>query len=417
MDKDKTLGIYIHLPFCAKKCAYCDFYSLAGREERMDAYQKALLRHIRESADALAEYTIDTVYFGGGTPSFYGADRLIELFSALKRYGRVLLSAEVTLEANPDSVNYHDLLRLRRQGFNRISIGAQCADDHILRRIGRIHTFSQVEEAVRSARAAGFQNVSLDLIYGLPGQTRVGWAETLNAALNLKPDHLSCYGLKIEEGTPLWEKRDDPTIPDDDTQADMYLYTVNELERHGFRQYEISNFARRGCASRHNLKYWQGDPYLGFGAAAHSFFGNERFSFVSDLERYIDNIADGWPVVDSRETISAYERACEYIMLGLRTTRGISEEEYYSIFPCKFDMARELMESYVKNGWMQVEEGRWSFTPQGFLLSNTLIGDILAAQTRQRASIVSPWKESPSPDYQFTMFPNHMADQPLFPGV
>lgn len=417
MDKDRALGIYVHIPFCAGKCAYCDFYSLAGCDSMIPAYQRAILRHIREASEIMQGYLTDTVYFGGGTPSHYGADRLIEIFSALKKHARVLVDSEVTLEANPESINYRDLVKLRRAGFNRISIGAQCADDGILKSIGRLHTWKDVEEAVKSARQAGFENVSLDLIYGLPSQTRDGWAETLRRAVNLKPEHLSCYGLKIEEGTPLWEFRDSPFIPDDDAQADMYLYTVDELERYGYRQYEISNFAKRGFESRHNLKYWRDEEYIGFGAAAHSFVNNLRFSFVNDIGTYIENIDGGKPVVDQQEVISDFERSCEYVMLGLRTTRGISEEEYYSIFPCKFDMARELMESYVKNGWMQLEDGRWSFTPQGFLLSNVLIGDILSAQTKQRSTIVSPWKEKPVEEYQFTMFTKPMNSEPIFRGI
>ncbi len=417
MDKLKRLGIYIHIPFCAGKCAYCDFYSLSGCDKLMPDYHKALLKHIKEAEPQLEGYIIDSVYFGGGTPSYYGADRIIEIFNTLKKYGRVLVDSEVTMEANPDSVSYQDMVRLHKAGVNRLSIGAQCADDGILKSIGRLHDWKQVEEAVLNARKAGFENVSLDLIYGLPSQTREGWSDTLKKAIALKPEHFSCYGLKIEEGTALYPYKNSPFIPDDDTQADMYLFTVDTLERYGYRQYEISNFARRGFASRHNLKYWQDEEYLGFGAAAHSFINSRRFSFVSDIEKYTAGIMENSTVVDSEEDISDFERAGEYLMLGLRTTRGISEEEYYSIFPCKLDMARELMESYVKNGWMVKSEGRWSFTPQGFLISNTLIGDILDAQTRQRTSIVAPWKESEAGDYQFTFFKNFTDEVKLFNGI
>ena len=408
--------MYIHIPFCASKCAYCDFYSRAGCEDKIPDYQKALLRHIRECSPQLEGYLTDTVYFGGGTPSFYGADRIIAIFECLKKSGRVLRDSEVTMEANPDSVSYRDLVRLRKAGINRLSIGAQCADDGILKSIGRLHTFAQVEEAVKNARQAGFENISIDLIYGLPSQTREGWAETLNRAVNLKPEHLSCYGLKIEEGTPLYMFKDSPFIPDDDVQADMYLYTVDALERFGYRQYEISNFSRRGFQSRHNLKYWRGQEYLGFGAAAHSYINSRRFSFISDISGYSRNIMENKPVIATDEMISDSEKADEYLMLGLRTAYGISEAEYYRIFPCKFDMLRELLQSYVKNGWMVKTEDRWSFTPQGFLISNTLIGNILETQTRQKTSIVSPWKEG-QPGYQYTMFTKPEGDAQLFHGI
>jgi len=415
---NKDIGIYIHIPFCAGKCAYCDFYSLAGRDELMDQYQKALLRHIRETSSQMEGYVADTVYFGGGTPSYYGANRLIELFNALKKYANVLVDSEVTLEMNPDSVRYGDLVKLKRAGFNRLSLGVQSANDSILNSIGRLHTFAQAEKAVDDARRAGFENISLDLIYGLPSQTREDWADTLTRAAALKPDHVSCYGLKIDEGTPLYPFKNSPFIPDDDTQADMYIYAMEALPRFGYTQYEISNFARRGYQSRHNLKYWTGQEYMAFGAAAHSYVNGQRFSYVADVEKYIANIQRDRSVVDHLETINDFERAGEYIMLGLRTTRGISEQEYYDIFPCKFDMARELLDRYVAQGLMVKNGDRWSFTTRGFLLSNVLIADVLDAQTKQRMSIVAPWKEAEDDgDYQFSLFYQKPGTVQLFNGI
>jgi len=414
----KNIGIYIHIPFCAGKCSYCDFYSLAGRDELMDLYQKALLRHIKETSSQLEGYVADTVYFGGGTPSYYGAARLIEIFDALKKHANVLIDGEVTLEVNPDSVKYRDLVRLRRAGFNRLSIGAQSANDEILKNIGRLHNFAQVEKTVQNARKAGFENVSLDLIYGLPAQTREDWADTLTRAAALKPDHFSCYGLKIEEGSLLYPFKNSPFIPDDDTQADMYLYTTEAMTRFGYSQYEISNFARRGCHSRHNLKYWTGEEYMSFGAAAHSYVNGQRYNYVADIEKYIGNILNGRSVVEHLEEINDFERAGEYLMLGLRTNHGISEKEYYDIFPCKFDMARELMDSYIQRGWMVKNGDRWSFTAQGFLLSNILISDVLDAQTKQRMSIVSPWKTADEgEDYQFSLFYQKPGEVQLFQGI
>lgn len=233
MQKEKApLGLYIHIPFCRQKCAYCDFYSLPRSEEKMDAYTAALLRHIEEVAPRTAAHRVDTVYFGGGTPSYLGPDRLTKLLRTLRKRCPVARDAEITLEANPDSACDVKALRaLRRAGFNRISLGVQSADDGLLRAIGRIHTFAQVQEAVAAVRKAGFKNLSMDLIYGLPGQTMQQWEDTLAAVIALAPEHVSCYGLKLEPGTPLYDRRDSECFPDDDAQADMYLYAVRFWHR------------------------------------------------------------------------------------------------------------------------------------------------------------------------------------------
>lgn len=420
MDKDiKTLGVYIHIPFCASKCAYCDFYSLAGCDERMPDYQRAVIRHIEEAAPQLDGYYIDTVYFGGGTPSYFGAARLIEIFDALKRNGRVMVDSEVTLEANPDSITLQDLQKLQKAGFNRLSIGVQTDDDGTLRSLGRRHNFAQAEAAVENGRRAGFDNISVDLIYGLPSQTREGWAETIKRAAALKPEHISCYGLKIEKGTPLYLFKDSPFIPDDDAQADMYLYAAEALERFGYHQYEISNFAIRGFESQHNLKYWTGQEYFGVGAAAHSYMGGQRFSFLSDMEQYCRRMESGGDVVDHCEKISKFEQAGEYLMLRLRTTEGISEKEYREIYSCEFAPIRELLLQYEKQGWAVRNEDRWYFTPQGFLLSNTLIGSILESQTKQRIYEGTPWKKQEEEDRaaQYTMFENQVKGTRLFNGI
>ena len=389
---DKNVGIYMHIPFCSGKCAYCDFYSVVGKDKLMSEYHSAVLQHIKEYAPQLDGYLIDTVYFGGGTPSHFGATRLIGIFNALKKYGNVLVDSEVTAEVNPESVTKEDLIKLRRAGFNRLSIGVQSANDTMLKNLERRHSFAEAENAVLNARAAGFQNISIDLIYGLPSQSKDDWADTLNRALAMKPDHISCYGLKIEEGTPLYIFRDSPFVPDDDAQADMYMYAVETLSRFGLRQYEISNFAKRGYESRHNLKYWLGDEYLGIGPSAHSYLGGIRFSNIEDVEKYTENIFEGKNVIDQHEDISDFERAGEYLMLRLRTIYGISESEYKSIFRCSMDMVLELFERYQKQGFAYQKDGRWILTTQGFMVSNVIIGEILDAHTNQRAHIARPWQ-------------------------
>ncbi|MCD7769822.1 MAG: radical SAM family heme chaperone HemW [Oscillospiraceae bacterium] len=391
--EDKLLGIYIHIPFCASKCGYCDFYSLANCSGRMNKYQDALLRHIEEAAATMAPYYIDTMYFGGGTPSYYGAKRLTEIFNAVKRSGKVLKSAEVTVECNPDSVTRRDLHLLRKEGVNRISLGMQSASDDLLKIIGRRHSFAQVKKAVKMIRAEGFDNLSLDLMYGLPNQTKADWAQTLARALELEPEHLSCYGLKLEEGTPMYEAYlGSPVIPTDDEQADMYLYMVETLAHYGYQQYEVSNFAKRGYACRHNMKYWDMDDYLGFGPGAHSCMGNTRYGFVRSLDGYIRGVERGEDLVEEYERLEELDRAAEYLMLGMRRGRGISQEEYHKIYRSDFAPIEALLKEYEKDGWTKNFDGRWCFTPSGFLVSNILIGSLWEAQAEYRIS-GKPWME------------------------
>ena len=416
---DKRVGIYIHIPFCASKCAYCNFYSLASSDKLMPELQSAILQHIEEYAPHLDGYIIDTVYFGGGTPSYYGAGRLISIFNALKKHGHVLLDAEVTAEVNPGSITKEDLLKLRRAGFNRLSIGVQSASDVVLKNLGRQHSFADAEETVKNARQAGFTNISIDIILGLPSQDNDDWSETLTRAVALKPEHISCYGLKIEEGTQLYILKDSPFLPDDDKQADMYLYAVEMLSRFGYKQYEISNFARKGFESRHNLKYWLGDEYIGFGPAAHSYIGQSRYSFVEDVEKYIDRVGSGQDsVVEYSEEMSDFEKAGEYLTLRLRTMHGISEEEYYDIYKLKMDFVLALLREYESNGWAIFKDGRWRFTPTGFLISNTLITELLEAQLKQRTETSKPWhSQTNGEETQMTLFKKRTITTTLFGGT
>lgn len=378
---NSPLGLYIHIPFCRSKCAYCDFYSLSGREQRMDAYQRALLTHLTESAPMAKAYCVDTVYFGGGTPSFYGEKRLSELLKHIKKIYRLDPNAEITMEANPDSVDLKMLKRLRRAGFNRISLGVQSADNALLSSLGRPHTFEQSCRAVEWARKAGFQNVSLDLIYGLPDQTMENWQNTVEQVLALNPEHISAYGLKVEEGTPLFRRvQNGEILPDDDVQADCYLWTVERLAKEGYNQYEISNFAKDGLFSRHNLKYWMTQPYMGFGPGAHSDFGSRRYSFIRDLDGYINGILEGGPIVDEDDQIPQKERSGEYLMLRLRTEHGIDGWEYQNKYIMNFAPLEQKLLEYEKAGFAVRNGNRWNLTPKGFLLSNSIISSLLDLQ-------------------------------------
>lgn len=380
----KALGLYVHIPFCRQKCSYCDFYSLAHSEEKMDDYTAALVHHLEEVAPQAAAHQVDTVYVGGGTPSYLGEKRLCAILKTIRKRYDVARNAEITLEANPDSAGDVKALKaLRRAGFNRISLGVQSADDGLLQRIGRIHTFEQVKTAVAAARKAGFDNLSMDVIYGLPGQTMAQWEDTLSALLSLSPQHLSCYGLKVEEGTPLWQRRQQETFPDDDRQAEMYLYAVAMLAENGFEQYEISNFARKGYASRHNLKYWHMDEYAGFGPGAHSDMGGVRFAYVRDMDRYIR----GQLLLSESEDGATLARDFEYVMLSLRTAEGIDRRYFETVYRQRFDPMETLFCRYETAGLAQRTEKGWRLTPRGFLVSNAIIVELeeaLGEQKRQR---------------------------------
>ena len=376
------LGIYIHIPFCRSKCAYCDFYSLPCQEKNealMKRYLTALCAHIKECGALAPKYKVDTIYFGGGTPSFFGSAGLSTILAAIRRAFDVDSKAEITFEANPDSVNDKLLQRLRNEGFNRVSLGVQCDDDQILQTIGRPHTYDQAKEAVEKIRRAGFTNVSVDLIYGLPGQTLAGWKQTVEHVMELHPEHISCYGLKLEEGTPLYTNQHRYHLPEDDDQADMYLAAVDILTSNGFRQYEISNFARKGLYSRHNMKYWMGNEYLGFGPSASSDFAGRRFTMVRDIEEYIEGIRTGGEVIEDQEEIPLWDRAGEYIMLRLRTLNGISGEDYERRFRLPFEPLEKELEK--QQGYaVKSPDGRWRLTPKGYLISNTIISDLLVIQ-------------------------------------
>ena len=374
------LGIYIHIPFCRSKCDYCDFYSLAGREDQMDRYQKALLAHLKETAPLAQGFPVDSIYFGGGTPSCYGAKRIKELLAHLSKLFQVERDAEITVECNPDSVDWRSMARLRRSGVNRISLGVQSSDDEELRRLGRVHTWQQVKDAVAACRKAGLDNISLDLIYGLPDQTLEQWENTLADALVLAPRHISCYGLKLEEGTPLYDRRESLNLPDGDLQADMYLYAVELLGQNGYVQYEISNFAQPGYESRHNLKYWMLEEYAGFGPGAYSDFGGVRYGYTRDLDGYIAGRLD----LAESERISPQEREMEYIMLRLRTARGIDIREFENRFRQRFAPLAAILESCAAHGLARQTETGWCLTPRGFLVSNRIIGDLQEELNREK---------------------------------
>ena len=383
-SKNKTpLGIYIHVPFCRSKCQYCDFYSITNKDPVMhDGYLNAICAHIKEAGPLAPNYRVDTIYFGGGTPTFFGAEGMATIMTAIRRSFDVAGDAEITFEANPDSVVDKDLKRLYAEGFNRVSLGVQSDDDQMLQRLGRPHTYDQVLTAMKRLRKAGFHNISIDLMYGLPSQTLTEWRSTLENCLSLNPDHISCYGLKVEPGTPLYAYREAANLPDDDAQADMYLAAVQLLKEKGYRQYEISNFAKRGKFSRHNLKYWTGGEYLGFGPDAASDFAGKRYTMVRDLTAYMQGIKKGGQVIAELSEVPVRERAGEYLMMRLRTVGGINREEYEKKFLLPFEPLEILLQQQADHNLAVFANDRWHLTPEGMLVSNSIISDLLLAQDR-----------------------------------
>lgn len=381
---EKTpLGIYVHIPFCRSKCHYCDFYSIPGEDRPlMDRYLKAICTHIRECGELSPGYRVDTIYFGGGTPTHFGADGLAAILTTIRQNFDVSPRAEITFEANPDSVNLRLLRKLKSEGFNRVSLGIQTDNDELLKALGRPHTYADAVAAVKNIRRAGFRNLSVDLMYGLPNQTLDQWEATLENVMRLQPEHMSCYGLKVEMGTPLYDIQDHCGLPGDDVQADMYLTMVDALKAKGYRQYEISNFAKRGMASCHNLKYWRGGEYLGFGANASSDYDGKRFIMTRDINDYIDGVLNHGQVIFELQDIPIQDRAGEYLILRLRTHHGISREEYERQFLLPFDPIEEKLEENRAAHLAILSDGRWRLSPQGLLVSSTIISDLLLAQER-----------------------------------
>ncbi len=362
------LGIYIHVPFCAAKCSYCDFYSLSGRLELRDAYTERLIRDLQQAA-VCQDFSIDTIYFGGGTPSLLGGTRIAQMLQTVYDNYAVEPDAEITVEANPDSMTDDFLTVSREAGVNRLSMGIQSADDRELQALGRIHTFAQARDAFFRARQAGFSNLSVDLMYALPGQSMEQLCASLDALLDLQPEHLSCYGLTLEEHTPLGRLH--PTLPDEDTQADMYLAVCDRMRRAGFEHYEISNFAKPGFASRHNSRYWKQSPYLGFGPGAHGDFAGERYEIPRDLSAWLRGQAQ-----PEREDERDIDRAAEYIMLSLRTSAGFDADVYTKRFSADPAPVQRVLSSLPKQ-YVHYTDSRWSLTEDGFLISNAVIVSVL----------------------------------------
>lgn len=356
------LGLYVHVPFCARKCAYCDFASWAGRQADMPRYVDAVCSEITRRAAQCGHPAADTVFFGGGTPSLLPAELFKRLARTLRQQFHILPDAEWTVECNPGTLTQRFADTLAACGVTRISLGMQAAQPQLLRALNRIHDMHGVRQAVEIARAAGIGQLNLDLMLGLPGQTLQHWQDTLSQALSLRPQHISCYALIVEEGTVLYDAvaRGEAVLPDEQLERSMYALCRSTLQAHGFHQYEISNFALDGCECRHNVNCWKREDYLGFGCAAHSLWQNERRANPSDLNEYLNHAA---PEV---EHISANEAMFESLMLGLRLTAGIDESDFARRHGrALWDVYGQRLTPALLDGRLTRQDGRIALTEHG----------------------------------------------------
>ena len=376
---DKTLGLYIHFPFCQSKCPYCDFYSITD-SSCADRYVNALILQMQDYSKAASRHDVDSIFFGGGTPSMLSTKQLLKVIDGIYDNFNVRGDAEFTMEANPATLKTASLRKLRRAGINRLSIGLQSANDDELRALGRIHTYADFEESFRIARKAGFDNISVDLMYGIPNQTPESFAYTLKTVTALEPEHISVYGLKIEEGTPFDERIDTLKLPDEDTECKMYFDTVEYLALKGYAQYEISNFSKPGHQCVHNLRYWNCEEYLGFGPGAHSYFGNKRFAYKKNISDYVKNMENPGSVSDVLSEcyeVKENERIGEYVMLRMRLSEGVDTEFFAATFGIDFErLFGKYLEKYEKNGFVRKKDRSWSFTPKGMYVSNYILSSM-----------------------------------------
>lgn len=373
------LGLYIHVPFCRRKCLYCDFYSVCRSAENEIPYAEALLNQMKKWKPKAKKNAIDTVYIGGGTPSLLKNETMYEIMCAVHSDFHVLSNAEISIEANPGMLTGDKLAYYRGLGINRLSIGMQSANDEELRMLGRPHTFEEFRSAFYIARMEGFKNVNVDIMYGIPKQTKMGFLDSLGRLIELSPDHISLYGLKVEENTPLAGLTAlTSKIPDEETQAEMYLSAVALLSKAGYEQYEISNFAKPQKTCRHNLRYWRGEGYLGFGPSASSYFGSTRFTCERDLKKYIANEGDESRMLSEKKILTKQDIETEYVMLRFRLAEGIDVKDYMNRFGVNFDARYGgKMEPYVAKEFIVPTKSGYRLSPKGMLVSNAILSDIL----------------------------------------
>lgn len=370
------LGLYVHVPFCIRKCLYCDFNSYQSKEYLIDEYLNAVLTE----ANVYKDVDIETVFIGGGTPTVLNPDQLSTLICGLKAIFKLRDGIEYTVEANPGTLNREKLRLLKLLGVNRLSIGAQSMDDKLLRRLGRIHRASEFLENYEEARLIGFDNINVDLMFGLPGQALGDWTDTVKKIMSLNPEHISCYGLTIEEGTPYQKMYDNGRLrlPDEDTEREMYWEAVRILESCGYIHYEISNFAKKGFECRHNLIYWNDNRYIGLGAGAHSYYRGCRYANEPDPVKYINAINRSNSAVVQKEYIDRKNEIEEYFFMGLRLMEGVKISDFnYRFGQSPYNIYEKSIEKLTKLKLLEVKGDRMYLTERGIDLSNQVFMEFM----------------------------------------
>ena len=373
----KPLGLYVHIPFCVRKCRYCDFLSAPCDEVTKERYVQALCKEIKDYQSFTKEYYLETIYFGGGTPSVLKVEWLEQILTAIKQSFTVdMEKAEVTVEVNPATVTKEKLEAYLTLGINRLSIGVQSSHEKELQLLGRVHTFEQARECVQWAREAGFTNLSVDVMSALPNQTIEDYKETLEQLIALEPEHISSYSLIIEEKTPFYElygegKEKENELPDEETDRAMYAYTKERLQEVGYERYEISNYAKKGLESRHNSSYWTGQEYLGVGLGASSLFTNARYHNETNLTVYMEDIEAGRDVRREIERLVETEQMEEFMILGLRRMCGVSRTEFKTRFGKSMEIVYgSVLQKLKKQGLITIEEDIVALTELGIDVSN-----------------------------------------------
>ena len=374
-------GFYVHIPFCKSKCGYCDFCSHTPKKNEVSRYLNALLLNMQDFAVSAKDYTVDTVFIGGGTPTLLSKGQIKDIMDALYTHFDIEKGAEITIEANPGTVDKGLLRALRNMGINRISFGLQSAHNNELSALGRIHTAEEFVESFNAARSAGFKNINIDLMYGIPHQSGESFASTLEFVKALSPEHISVYGLKIEEGTPFYDKKDALPLPDEESEYRMYRAAHTSLEDAGYCHYEVSNYARRGFESKHNMRYWKNEKYIGFGASAHSYFCGQRYAYTNDVEAYMlemehpTNISH---ILSECTDIDVFTKETEYVMLNMRLFKGVDFEDYRREFGEDFMYKyKDRLDTYVKGGFVKLSGSSCAFTVKGMYVSNYILSEIL----------------------------------------
>ena len=373
--KKDSLELYFHIPFCIKKCDYCDFLSGPATRAGQEAYIYALLREM-EAASAVEKRPVDTVFIGGGTPSVPDCDIMEKLLQGIQKCFCLTQDAEITIEANPGTLTTEKLALYKRYGINRLSIGLQSPKNQELSALGRIHNYEQFLESYYMAREAGFSNINTDLMFAIPGQRYEGWIDNLRTVAELGPEHISAYSLIIEEGTPFFERKLE--LPDEDTEYQMYEAVADVLGKYGYQQYEISNYAKEGKSCRHNEGYWTRTDYLGLGLGAASLIGGERFTNTVDMQEYLSDSENPEKIRKNRELLTKEDEMSEFMFLGLRMTKGVSKDDFQEYFGTAIEnIYGEVLEKYKSQGLLMEKNRRIFLSRAGIHVSNGIMADFL----------------------------------------